>query len=99
MPVMNGWDATAAIRARERVTGLHLPIIAMTAHAMKEDIDRCLAAGMDGYVSKPFRIEELLKELDRTQTMRIAPRDLIRMAAAIEQVQSKLTLVPRGVFR
>jgi two-component system sensor histidine kinase/response regulator len=99
MPVMNGWQATAAIRDREQASGSHLPIIAMTAHAMKEDIDRCLAAGMDGYVSKPFRIEELLKELDRTQTMRIAPRDLIRMAAAIEQVQSKLTLVARGVFR
>jgi len=99
MPVMNGWQATAAIRDREQASGSHLPIIAMTAHAMKEDIDRCLAAGMDGYVSKPFRIEELLKELDRTQTMRIAPRDLIRMAAAIEQVQSKLTLVPGGVFR
>jgi CheY-like chemotaxis protein len=84
MPVMNGWQATAAIRDREQGSGSHLPIIAMTAHAMKEDIDRCEAAGMDGYVSKPFRIEELLKELDRMRTMRIAPRDLIRVAAAIE---------------
>jgi two-component system sensor histidine kinase/response regulator len=89
MPVMNGWQATAAIRDLERASGSHLPIIAMTAHAMTEDIDRCLAAGMDGYVSKPFQIEELLRELDRVQTLRIAPRDLIRMAAQIEQVQSK----------
>jgi two-component system, sensor histidine kinase and response regulator len=82
MPVMNGWQATAAIREREKALGSHLPIIAMTAHAMKEDIDRCEAAGMDGYVSKPFRIEELLKELDRVQSMRTTPRDLIRMSAA-----------------
>jgi two-component system sensor histidine kinase/response regulator len=82
MPVMNGWQATAAIREREKALGSHLPIIAMTAHAMKEDIDRCVAAGMDGYVSKPFRIEELLKELDRVQSMRTTPRDLIRMSAA-----------------
>jgi CheY-like chemotaxis protein len=82
MPVMNGWQATAAIREREKALGSHLPIIAMTAHAMKEDIDRCVAAGMDGYVSKPFRIEELLKELDRVQSMRTTPRDLIRNSAA-----------------
>ena len=67
MPVMDGWEATAAIRARERSSGSHMPIIAMSAHARKEDIDRCRAAGMDGYVSKPFQIEVLLKELDRVQ--------------------------------
>ena len=65
MPVMDGLQATAAIRARERLSGAHLPIIAMTAHALKEDVDRCLAAGMDGYVSKPFRIEALMEELCR----------------------------------
>ena len=67
MPVMNGWEATAAIRARERECGTHLPIIAMTAHALQEDIERCQAAGMDGYVSKPFQVETLLKELSRVQ--------------------------------
>lgn len=59
MPVMDGLAATAEIRARERSSGQHIPIIALTAHAMKSDRDRCLAAGMDGYVSKPIRADEL----------------------------------------
>ena len=60
MPIMNGLQATAAIRDRERATGKHVPIVAMTAHAMKEDREVCLQAGMDGYVSKPVHVEELL---------------------------------------
>jgi len=67
MPVMNGWEATAAIRAHERESGTHLPIIAMTAHALREDIDSCRAAGMDGYIAKPFQVETLLRELGRVQ--------------------------------
>jgi signal transduction histidine kinase/CheY-like chemotaxis protein len=54
MPEMDGFQCTALIREKERTTGLHLSIVAMTAHAMKEDEIRCLAAGMDGYVSKPL---------------------------------------------
>jgi signal transduction histidine kinase/ActR/RegA family two-component response regulator len=68
MPVMDGFEATAAIRARERETGLHLRIIAMTAHAMSGDSDRCLAAGMDGYVSKPFNQRLLCAAVERDDT-------------------------------
>jgi CheY-like chemotaxis protein len=59
MPEMGGFEATRAIRAREKHTGGHLPIVAMTAHAMKGDRERCLEAGMDAYVSKPVQAEEL----------------------------------------
>ena len=59
MPVMDGFQATARIRQQELETGRHIPIVAMTAHALKGDRERCLAAGMDGYVTKPLRISEL----------------------------------------
>jgi two-component system, sensor histidine kinase and response regulator len=62
---MDGMEATAAIRARERSLGTHLPIIGVTAHAMKGDRERCLESGMDGYVSKPIRPDNLMSELSR----------------------------------
>jgi two-component system sensor histidine kinase/response regulator len=65
MPEMDGFEATAAIRAKEETAGSHIPIIAMTAHALKGDQERCLAAGMDGYVSKPIRTNELFGEIER----------------------------------
>src|SRR6202022_1826283 len=66
MPEMDGFEATAALREKEKTTGIHLPIIAMTAHAMKGDRERCLAAGMDGYLSKPFQTEELFEAIEKT---------------------------------
>jgi two-component system, sensor histidine kinase and response regulator len=65
MPEMDGMEATAAIRARGRTLGTHLPIIGVTAHAMKGDRERCLEGGMDGYVSKPIRPDTLFSELAR----------------------------------
>jgi two-component system, sensor histidine kinase and response regulator len=61
MPEMNGFEATSKIRQLELASNRHIPIIAMTARAMKEDREQCLAAGMDAYVSKPFRIDELVE--------------------------------------
>jgi signal transduction histidine kinase/ActR/RegA family two-component response regulator len=65
MPEMNGFDATKAIRQLESETGKHTPIIAMTAHAMKGDAERCMAAGMDDYLSKPVNIEQLKQKIER----------------------------------
>jgi two-component system, sensor histidine kinase and response regulator len=67
MPDMDGLEATSAIREKERATRTHLPIIAMTACAMKGDRDRCLQAGMDGYVSKPIHAQELLEAIEASQ--------------------------------
>jgi two-component system sensor histidine kinase/response regulator len=64
MPEMDGFQATAAIRAKEQPGGRRQPIIAMTAHALKGDQDRCIAAGMDGYVSKPIRTADLFAAIE-----------------------------------
>jgi two-component system sensor histidine kinase/response regulator len=64
MPEMDGFEATMAIRQREKSTGGHIPIIAMTAHALKGDEDLCLSAGMDGYVAKPIRAHELFAMIE-----------------------------------
>jgi CheY-like chemotaxis protein len=64
MPNMNGFEATAAIREKEKQTGGYIPIIAMTAHAMKGDREMCLEAGMDDYVSKPLKANELFSKIE-----------------------------------
>jgi two-component system sensor histidine kinase/response regulator len=64
MPEMDGLEATAAIRAKEKGTGNRVPIVALTAHAMKGDREKCLANGMDGYLTKPIRPQELDEVLE-----------------------------------
>ncbi len=65
MPDLSGLEAAEAVREKEKATGAHIPIIALTAYAMREDRERCLRAGMDDYVSKPVRAEELLATLEK----------------------------------
>lgn len=73
MPVMDGFETTAAIRAAEKLTGARLPIIAMTARAMKGDYERCLQAGMDAYVPKPVNAAGLFETLRRVTTQPAPP--------------------------
>src|SRR5262245_61062896 len=61
---MDGFEATAAIRTQEAERGGHLPIVAMTAHALAEDRERCLNAGMDGYISKPIARQQLFDAIE-----------------------------------
>jgi len=72
MPRMNGFEATGAIREKERSAGGHIQIIAMTAHALKEDEDKCHAAGMDAYISKPIDFKKVLQIIAETLKMRTA---------------------------
>lgn len=80
MPEMDGLEATRFIREREAATHKHIPIVAMTAHAMKGDRERCLAAGMDGYIAKPIRPPELLAEVERVNQLH-APMPLTETPA------------------
>ena len=77
MPNMSGLDAAAAIRALERDTGKHVPIVAMTAHAMKGDEDLCLKAGMDSYISKPIRPDHMMDVIAQVTS---APTDTAERA-------------------
>jgi len=81
MPDMDGFETTKAIRAQERTSGKHLPIVAMTAHAMSGDRERCLAAGMDSYVAKP---------VDGTKLF-TAIADVFQKNAASNAIQSQAT--------
>jgi CheY-like chemotaxis protein len=74
MPEMDAFECTAVIRAREQTTGVRLPIIAMTAHAMKGDEARCLAAGMDGHLSKPIQPDEFSTSSNVISTSRPSRR-------------------------
>ena len=63
LPVLDGWEATRRIKANAATRSI--PIIALTAHAMQGDKERCMACGMDGYVSKPLKIEELFSVIEK----------------------------------
>jgi CheY-like chemotaxis protein len=102
MPEMNGLEATMAIRQGEWGTSRHVPIIAMTAHAMAGDRERCLAAGMDGYVSKPLRAEALFDEIARlvhgTSGWQAAPSgrsllEVVDSAAVLSRVGGDIDLL------
>ena len=73
MPGMDGFEATAAIREREKLIGGHIPIVAMTAHALVGDQERCIASGMDGYISKPIRTSELFATIEKMLADNLKP--------------------------
>ena len=79
MPEMDGFATTRAIRKKEEQTGDHIPIIAMTAHAMKGDRERCLEAGMDDYVSKPIAAEKLLASITSLVPQKDAPEQAVKV--------------------
>jgi two-component system sensor histidine kinase/response regulator len=99
MPEMGGYEATAAIREREKATGDHLPIVAMTAHAMKGDRERCLASGMDGYVSKPLQVEDFFAAIEAAVQAHPArpspelPQDILNKDALLARVEGDVPLV------
>jgi two-component system sensor histidine kinase/response regulator len=76
MPEMDGFQTTGIIRDKEKLTGEHVPIIAMTAYAIEGDREKCLEAGMDSYISKPFKSKEVLKAIDMVISTKDAAKKL-----------------------
>jgi PAS domain S-box-containing protein len=107
MPEMDGFEATAAIRKEEVFAGKHLPIIAMTAHAMEGDRERCLAAGMDGYIAKPIHAKALADALENlghppgvaeaATTAESGKREPIDTASALARVEGNFELLKEMV--
>jgi PAS domain S-box-containing protein len=95
MPVMGGLEATAAIRAQEQETGRHLPIVAVTAHAMKGDQERCLEAGMDAYLAKPVKVAGLLKVIDALVVSPAEPGDEHPQETAQEAISNRANMLRR----
>jgi signal transduction histidine kinase/DNA-binding response OmpR family regulator len=96
MPEMSGFEATSVIRQSEKESDRHLPIIAMTAHAMKGDRERCLDAGMDGYVAKPVQAKHLQEAIQEVRTLidrpatKLSAADVLDRAALMERVDGDL---------
>jgi CheY-like chemotaxis protein len=96
MPVLGGIDATIAIRNREKISGGHVRIVAMTAHAMTGDRDRCLDAGMDGYLSKPINPQMLFAVVEqRHDDSRPAPSAAAESASAAQRTFDSAALLER----
>ena len=84
MPELDGLKATAVIREKEKGSGLHQPVVALTAHAMKGDREKCMAGGMDGYLSKPIRPQELDQLLEIYVARRMEARNTVDTAASLK---------------
>lgn len=84
MPEMDGLEATAVIREKEKSGGVRQAVVALTAHAMKGDREKCLAAGMDGYLTKPIRPQELDKLLDSYMERRMEARNVKETVAPLK---------------
>jgi PAS domain S-box-containing protein len=99
MPEMDGLEATTAIRTKEKIAGGHVPIVAMTAHAMKGDRELCLAAGMDEYIAKPIRAHQLFDVIEavvspaQTAAPAPAPKEIIDWAESLRSVQGDQRLL------
>jgi CheY-like chemotaxis protein len=104
MPEMDGFAATAVIRERERVNGAHVIVVALTAHAVDGARERCLAARMDGYLTKPLRAEDLARELDRVAANLFAaappPEPPVDVTTALRQASDDPELLAElaGIF-
>jgi CheY-like chemotaxis protein len=96
MPEMDGFEATAAIRAFEKETGGHLPIAALTASALKGDREACLAAGMDGYLAKPIRAADLREVIDRLALPSFDPDDVLARVEGDRDLLAELVVIFRA---
>jgi len=90
MPVMDGYQTTHIIRNNERTTGKHMPIIAMTANALEGDRDKCLEAGMDDYITKPFNPDDLRSTVERWIALETISADVQTQQAAEAEAQGAI---------